>query len=574
MSYGGYPPPGPPPPGGHDPYAMNYGQTANPPITGYPGQPQVGGVPGYPPGYPQQAPTGYPPQTAGYPAQPPPAGSGYPPAGYPPQPATAGYPPQPATGGYPAQGPAPGYPPHDPQAYPGAPQQGYQQGYPGQPGQPQQGYPGQTQQGYPGQTPQGYPGQTPQGYPGQIPGYVGQAPQGYPAQPPAAGYSSQPPAAGYPSQPPAAGYPSQPPAVGYPSQPPAAGYPSQAPAAGYGQYTGPAQPSGATPYGAAPTGATPTATHGTVVPVRPFDSEADAQVLRTAMKGMGTDEKSIINVISARSNSQRVEIKTKFKVMFGKDLVRDLKSELSGNFENAVVAMFEPTLDYDCMCLRSAMKGLGTDEEALIEILTTRSNDEINNIKSRYRVLYSRDLEKDLMSETSGHFKRLLVSLCQGCREEGIPLDQAKAEKEAKDLHDAGEKRWGTDESRFNQVLGLRSFQQLRATFDAYQRIAHRDIVSSISREMSGDLKMGMQAVIKVVQNPPGFFAERLYRSMKGAGTDDNTLIRIVVSRSEVDMVEIKTEFMKQYKKSLGTMIKGDTSGDYKRLLIALVGED
>ena len=36
------------------------------------------------------------------------------------------------------------------------------------------------------------------------------------------------------------------------------------------------------------------------------------------------------------------------------------------------------------------------------------------------------------------------------------------------------------------------------------------------------------------VRSRAAYFAERLYKSMKGAGTDDTTLVRLVVSRSEV----------------------------------------
>ena len=38
------------------------------------------------------------------------------------------------------------------------------------------------------------------------------------------------------------------------------------------------------------------------------------------------------------------------------DLVRDLKSELSGNFENVIVALMDPKILYDAKCLRGAMK--------------------------------------------------------------------------------------------------------------------------------------------------------------------------------------------------------------------------
>ena len=39
---------------------------------------------------------------------------------------------------------------------------------------------------------------------------------------------------------------------------------------------------------------------------------------------------------------------------------------------------------------------------------------------------------------------------------------------------------------------------------------------------------------VMCAKNRPEYFADKLYSAMKGAGTHDSTLIRVVVSRSEV----------------------------------------
>ncbi|NXX71088.1 ANXA7 protein, partial [Spizella passerina] len=97
-------------------------------------------------------------------------------------------------------------------------------------------------------------------------------------------------------------------------------------------------------------------TQGTIQAAPNFDAGRDAEILRKAMKGFGTDEQAIINVVANRSNDQRQKIKAAFKTMYGKDLIKDLKSELSGNVEELILALFMPSTYYDAWSLRHAMK--------------------------------------------------------------------------------------------------------------------------------------------------------------------------------------------------------------------------
>uniref|UniRef100_A0A8C9T552 Annexin n=1 Tax=Scleropages formosus TaxID=113540 RepID=A0A8C9T552_SCLFO len=267
----------------------------------------------------------------------------------------------------------------------------------------------------------------------------------------------------------------------------------------------------------------------------------------------GTDEAAILQLVTSRSNAQRQQIKAAYKTLYGKDLVHDLKSELSGKFEKLILALMMPPVIYDATELRNAIKGAGTDEKVLIEILASRTPEQVREIIAVYKREFDKNLEDDVTGDTSGYFERLLVILLQASRQQGV--DAGKVEQDAKDLFAAGEAKVGTDEEKFINILGNRSFEHLRKVFEAYMKLSGYEIEESIQRETSGSLRSLLLAVAKCARSVPAYLAECLYHSMKGLGTDDHTLIRIMVSRSEVDMLDIRAQFRRMFAKSLHHMI-------------------
>lgn len=59
----------------------------------------------------------------------------------------------------------------------------------------------------------------------------------------------------------------------------------------------------------------------------------------------------------------------------------------------------------------------------------------------------------------------------------------------------AGEGKFGTEENELVRVLVSRSFAQLRATFDAYQNIAGKNIEDAIKAETEGHFEDALIAI-------------------------------------------------------------------------------
>ena len=302
-----------------------------------------------------------------------------------------------------------------------------------------------------------------------------------------------------------------------------------------------------------------------------FNPSNDAMVIRQCIS-KPKNMPGLINIVAHRSNEQRQYISQEYFRQFKKSLYDDLKSELSGNFEDAVIALFYTPEDYDCYQLRKAMKGLGTNEDTLIEILATRSNERINRIKQRYNEMYQRNLVADVDSDTSGFFREILKKLLEANRPNNPYPDEQECSRNAKELYDAGVQKKGKEQLTYLYILTQKSREELAMISKIYYKWYSKTLFQEIESLFSGDARRVLKAIVYALLSPSEYFAYRIHKAIKGLGTNDTILIRVLVSRDEIDINRIKRYYKQLYQKELYEAVKEDVSGDYRTLLLELIG--
>ncbi|CAL4077997.1 unnamed protein product, partial [Meganyctiphanes norvegica] len=309
----------------------------------------------------------------------------------------------------------------------------------------------------------------------------------------------------------------------------------------------------------------------TVSPADPFMDNEDAKILRKAMKGIGTDEEAIIDILAKRTSYQMQIIRETYKHSFDRDLVEDLKSEVSFRFKDVIMALMTPMPLYMAQALHKALHG--NKNNTLIEILCTRDKMSIGNIKKAYLEEYGTELTEDLNTtlQSSVKFGQFLIEMITQERSE-VTDDLQVAKYLSQKLYDAGAGRSCTPvEDEMMAILPRFSYPMLRLVFREYFNIHDDEFQNVIDTQFPEELRNDMKTVYLSITSPPVFFAKELHSAIAGAGTDDTKLIRLIVSRCEIDMGNIKEEYEKLYLESLKDAIKGDTRGDYRKTLLALI---
>lgn len=184
-----------------------------------------------------------------------------------------------------------------------------------------------------------------------------------------------------------------------------------------------------------------------------FDPNGPVESIRKATKGFGTDEKALIATLAPLDAIQMDAVSRHFVATTGKDLIKVLEKETSGNFEGVLRAKALGPVGYDCWLIHDACKGAGTKEAVLDEVLLCRTNEEMAILHGAYRAIYNKDMTKVVEDDLSVKTKRLFTMALKGARtEDNTPVDQQLVEKDVKDLH-AAAKGAGTDEVKVRKMI-------------------------------------------------------------------------------------------------------------------------
>ena len=283
------------------------------------------------------------------------------------------------------------------------------------------------------------------------------------------------------------------------------------------------------------------------------------------------DEDALITFTLNHSKDQRVKIRADYQTKFNKDLLEDFKSNFKSDFLNVLTALYKDSVEYDADLLYLAMKGIGSNKEVITEVLCFRTPDKMNKVKAKFQEKYGKELVPEIRSETSGDYQKIVLALLEGNRGTNSSPDKDNCAKIAKEIYDAGEGKLGTNEEVFIRYFTTLSPEELLIVCKEYEKNHKKNMLDTLEGEFSGVEKDLLKIILYALYSPYEYFAKQIHSAIEGAGTEDDKLIRCIVSGAELDMKKIKKYYKKIFNKDMNEDVKGDLSGNYQKIIEGLI---
>lgn len=302
------------------------------------------------------------------------------------------------------------------------------------------------------------------------------------------------------------------------------------------------------------------------------NSEVDA--LMRAMSGFKRDHTTIIGVlVKADPRHMTLIRQTYAQRNNGSSLESKVESSFRSHYGDTLLQLVRGPLLSDVHNINRAVKGLGTKEDMLNDVLIGRSNADMRAIKNTYQQVFKRTMESDVGEDLSLKTKTMFQLIMRASRtEDTYPYIPTEVSRDTDALHYAT--RGPSVTTNSDQVIAIltqRNDGQIRAIAHEYQQKYHKSLEDTIRSSFSGHMEDALLLALGRAMDRAKTDAYGLEDTMKGMGTKDNLLVnktvRVHWERQHMD--QVKKAYQHFFKKDLISRVRGETGGDYRDALVA-----
>nr|GME10408.1 annexin A13-like [Ipomoea batatas] len=281
-------------------------------------------------------------------------------------------------------------------------------------------------------------------------------------------------------------------------------------------------------------------------------------------------------VLDSPNRVECQRIREKYKEMYGEDPVQRLQAadENEPETTQALAAVLLSPHERDAAFAREALRRDDVDFRALAEIFTCRKSSHVQLIHQAYVAKFRTHLDHDIATiETPCPYQKILMALSASHKAHNADISQHIAKCDARRLYQSGEGRSGgaIDEAVVLEILSKRSIPQLNLTFSSYNHIYGHTYTKSLKDGCLGEFEDALLTIVKCICSPSKYFAQMLYTCLNGRRVDKGGLVRIMISRAEIDLDEIQLMFKNKHGLELKDAIcESIPQGDYREFLVML----
>jgi len=297
--------------------------------------------------------------------------------------------------------------------------------------------------------------------------------------------------------------------------------------------------------------------------------------INEATDGWGTDNKELIDALGSTTPEERFLISGRYPELFDKDLRELMKSETSGDFGRVLKFLSLSPVEAECVMIKKATDGLGTNEKLLYSILCGRANCDMEMLKKTYYKMYSEDISQLVYGEIGGNFEIIVKACIQAAEEEYDPdyHTEEKAEEDVDELYNAGQGQWfGTDESSLIKIIVMSPPKYLKMMNLMYADKYGYTIFKALEEELGGNSEDAALFQLGMKLKPYDTIANLIKSACAGFGSDE-LLLSCCIIRYQNIIGQVGMAHLKLHEKSVQDRIKGEVGGNYQKILLALVNK-